>query len=193
MTKRAVATILSALSTILFSTACLTLTQGTHQTIPAVSRPAGVRVFVDGEAFGTTPVNLELARRDVHKIRFEMDGYRPVEITLQKKLYNFLAALVGNLALMPAGGLVLGIPLNAIWPDEDKDELGAIAPFATGALLAWIGGTVVDMGLPSNRQLEPRSLSITMEKGDAAGEPIIMEMDAERLRDLRWISVAAEP
>lgn len=191
MTKRTVALTLAALLSGLLSTGCLTLTQGTHQMIPVVSRPAGVRVIVDGEAFGTTPVNLDLARKEVHTIRFEMDGYRPVEITLQRKPYNFLAALVGNIALMPAGFLALGVPLNAIWADEDKDELGAIAPYLTGALLAWLGGTLVDMTFPSNRQLEPRTLSITMEKGDSAGSPIIMEMDAERLRSLRWISVAA--
>jgi hypothetical protein len=192
MAKRFVVPIVAGLLSVLFSTGCLTLTQGTHQTIPAVSRPAGVRVIVDGKPAGTTPVNLELTRRNIHAIRFELDGYRPVEISLKRENYNFLAAVIGNLALMPAGYIILGVPLNAIWADEAKIELGAIAPYLTGALIAWIGGTLIDMSLPSNRELEPHTLSITMEKDDGRGGPLIVEMDADRLRGLRWISVAVE-
>jgi len=163
MAKRFFIPIVAGLLPVLFSTGCLTLTRGTHQTVPAVSRPAGVRVIVDGKPAGTTPVNLELTRRNIHTIRFEMDGYRPVEITLKRKSYIFFAAVIGNIALMPAAYIVLGVPLNAIWADDTKEELGAIAPYLTGALLGWLGGIIIDGSLPSNRELEPHTLSITME------------------------------
>jgi len=192
MVKRVVVMMLAALLSGLLSAGCLTLIRGTHQTVPAVSRPAGVRVFVDGESAGTTPVNLELTRRNIHTIRFELDGYRPVQITLKKHLYPLGAAFLVNAIWAPVGAVVIGLPLHAIFPPHDTDTLAGVEFPLLGALAAWIGGTFVDMGRRSNRQLEPHTLSITMEKDDGASAPWTIEMDAGQLEGLRWISVAAQ-
>jgi hypothetical protein len=64
---------------------CQALSRGRTQQVPATSKPPGVKVIVDGTGIGFTPVNLVLTRSETHLVRFELAGYRPVEIRVTKK------------------------------------------------------------------------------------------------------------
>ena len=41
------------------------------------SRPAGARVFVDGNLVGTTPLLLDAVNAGDHGVRLELDGFNP--------------------------------------------------------------------------------------------------------------------
>ena len=176
---------------------CQTLSRGRTQHIPATSRPAGVKVLIDGTAVGETPINLKLTRRDIHVVRFELSGYRPVEIRMTKKRPPLGESILTSALWAPVGGIAIGIPAYWIWNAVHKDEPGeeselgrGIISVLSGAIVGWVAGTVIDSRLPSNFDLSPQTLFVEMEKADGAAAPHVIETDPARLRQIRWIRVA---
>lgn len=177
---------------------CQALSRGRTQHIPATSRPAGVKVLVDGTAVGETPINLKLTRRDIHVVRFELAGYRPVEIRVTKKRPPIGETILTSAFWAPVGSVVLGFPMFLVWYAVEKPEgewggFGqAVISAAAGFVAGWVAGTVIDSHLPSNFDLSPQTLFIEMEKADGATDaPFIIETDSACLRRVCWIRVAA--
>jgi hypothetical protein len=195
--KIAVLFLLGALA--LFSApGCQTLSRGRTQHIPATSRPAGVKVLVDGTAVGETPINLELTRRDIHVVRFELAGYRPVEIRITKKRPPLGETILMSAFWAPVGSVALGFPMFLVWSAVDKPEgewggMGqAFISAAAGFVVGWVAGTVIDSHRPSNFDLSPQTLFVQMEKAIGKAAPFIIEADSACLRRVRWIRVASK-
>ncbi len=176
---------------------CQTLSRGRTQAIPATSRPAGVRVIVDEAFVGETPITLRMTRRAEHVVRFEAQGYRPVEIHFVRKRPPLGEIILTSLWGAPAGAVVLGIPGYAIWngladkPTEDMGELGrAFISAAVGAVVGWTIATSIDAHSPSNRDLAPQTLFVEMEKSEAPAAPKVIHAPADRLGDVRWLRIA---
>ena len=174
---------------------CQTLSRGRTQAIPATSRPAGVRVIVDGAPAGETPITLKMTRRAEHVVRFEAQGYRPVEIHFVRKRPPLGEIILTSFWGAPAGAVVLGLPGYAIWNwiDEPAEggELGrGLFSMAVGALAGWVVGASLDAHAPSNWDLAPQTLFIEMEKSEAPAPPKVIHAPAERLGDLRWLRIA---
>ena len=101
---------------------------------------------------------------------------------------------------MPVGGIAIGIPAYGIWNAVHKDEPGeeselgrGIISILSGAIVGWVAGTVIDNRLPSNYDLAPQTLFVTMERSDGTGAPdapFIIETDLAQLRRVSWIRVA---
>jgi hypothetical protein len=177
---------------------CQTLSRGKRQAVPATSRPPGVAVFVDGTLAGKTPMTLNLARRDVHVVRFESAGYRPVEVRVTQRKPSLAETILTSFWWAPVGAVVLGLPAYAAWNalddsvDSDLGGLGrGLISITAGAVAGWTAGTVIDRSRPSNRDLVPQTLFIEMEKADGDEAPLIVEKGREWLRQLRWIRIAA--
>jgi hypothetical protein len=175
---------------------CQTLSRRRTQTIPATSRPAGIKVIVDGEAAGETPVRLKLARRADHVVRFEADGYRPVEVRITRKrptlgetiLTSFFWAPVGAAAMVIPGTLALSLVTE---PVEEWGYLGqAFYSAAFGFVLGWTLGTVVDYNSKSNYDLFPQTIFFEMEKAEGTAPPLVVEVEPDRSGEIRWIRVA---
>src|SRR5512143_3053194 len=84
------------LMSVLLSPGCATILRRSTQRIPVTSSPAGATVSVNGEALGTTPLRIKLARwKRKQVIRIESPGYNPFEIRAQRKIVANPAA--GNL------------------------------------------------------------------------------------------------
>jgi outer membrane lipoprotein SlyB len=177
---------------------CQTFSRGKTQPVPATSKPPGVKVLVDGTVVGYTPVNLELARKDAHVVRFELAGYRPVEIRMTKKRPPLGETILTSAIWVPVGAVALGIPIYAAWtsiqkPAEDMGGLGqGLISITAGAILGWVIGTVIDSRLPTNYDLAPQTLYVTMEKADDESALLIIETDPARLGQLRWIRVGTK-
>ena len=175
---------------------CQTLSRGRTQHIPATSRPAGVKVLIDGTAVGETPINLKLTRRDIHVVRFELSGYRPVEIRITKKRPPIGETILTSAFWAPVGSVVLGFPVFLVWYAVDKPEgewggFGrALISAAAGFVVGWVAGAVIDSRLPTNYNLTPQTLFVTMERSDGTGALLVIETDPARLRQVRWIRVA---
>ena len=91
---------LVAAASLLATTACATIMQGSQQGVSVNSNPAGARISVNGQQMGTTPAVVRLARSNAHTVRLELDGYAPYEMQLQKKMSGWVW---GNIVF---GGIV---------------------------------------------------------------------------------------
>ncbi|MDP4610261.1 MAG: PEGA domain-containing protein [Opitutales bacterium] len=62
----------------LFFTGCASLDRGVSQKVSIDSSPPGATVFINGEEYGVTPLEVKLARKLNHEIRMEKTGFQPV-------------------------------------------------------------------------------------------------------------------
>lgn len=147
------------------------------------------------------PVNLKLLRKEVHVIRFELEGYRPVEVRILKRKPPLGESIVTSLFWAPIGGIALGVPIFFIWraaagpSHEDFVDLGrAVYSFLIGTVVAWAGGTIVDATTSSNYDLTPRTIFVEMEKADGskAAAPAVVWLDPAGLSRLNWIRVSVK-
>lgn len=181
--KHAVLLLVLPLASVLLSPGCATVTRTGEQRIPVTSAPAGATVFVNGQRQGVTPLSLWLARKKKNQvIRIECPGYNPIEIRPKRRpsgapfLGNLLLGLIP--AIVPAG-------LHSLAHDGEGGMLiWTLYAAAFGALF-----TAVDSGSGAINDFEPKELTVTLTKADGPPRVDTMLVDAEDLKDVKWIRV----
>lgn len=177
---------------------CRSINQDQFQNVPATSLPTGVNVLVDGMPAGKTPVSLELDRKTVHTVRFEAEGFRPVEIQITQRRPPLVETMLKNAWLIPVGGVVIGTPIDLIWYGitgkyEELGEMGrAMASFAVGGLISWIVGSNLDRNRSANSILEPKTLHVEMERAQAGEAPEVIQIERKNLQSIRWIRISTK-
>ncbi|NPV83773.1 MAG: PEGA domain-containing protein [Candidatus Aminicenantes bacterium] len=184
------------LSLIILSS-CQTLSRKTVQDVPATSKPPGVNVLVDGKLAGKTPFILKLERKFPHSVRFEAEGFRPVEIQITRRRPPLGETILTNAVWAPVGAVVCALALAPLWdkvsPGED-DLTPLVYSYIIGLAVGWGTGVIVDRTSPRSFDLVPQTLSVEMEKvenTEAETRPAVIPMDAETFRQLRWIRVVS--
>ncbi|BAU57561.2 hypothetical protein HH1059_08670 [Halorhodospira halochloris] len=86
---------------------CASIVHGTTQDVGISSSPSGATVSANGKQLGNTPVTTELARKDNHIIKIELDGYEPYETTFTRSVSGWVW---GNILF---GGLI-GLAVDAV-------------------------------------------------------------------------------
>ncbi len=87
---------------------CATIIHGTKQDIAVSSVPTGAKVIVKGVHMATTPAVIKLDRKESNIVlRFEKEGYQPVEVALNRSVDAWIA---GNIVF---GGLI-GLAIDFI-------------------------------------------------------------------------------
>jgi hypothetical protein len=79
---------------LLQSTGCATMARGpgSTQEVLVTSMPPGAHVFIGNRMVGTTPVRLDLKRRDSRIVlRLEMDGFAPYGLPVTQSISGWLA------------------------------------------------------------------------------------------------------
>ncbi len=98
--KRWSATVVGAIS-LLFAAACATIMSGGTQKIKISSTPPGATVTADPGGYRvTTPAEMALPRKDgPYRLKFEKEGYAPVEVDLTPGTNGWVWAniLIGGL------------------------------------------------------------------------------------------------
>jgi len=105
---------------------------GTSQSIGFSSRPTGAEVTINNEPRGSTPIIVDLKRKDHHIIRITMDGYESYETTITRGVSGWV---VGNLVF----GALVGLAVDAI-----SGGLYRLKPDEISAELQKSGGAVID-------------------------------------------------
>jgi hypothetical protein len=85
---------------LLLLTGCATVLKGPDQEVPVASDPSRASVFVDGVRHGTTPMKLNLRRKNSYVVTLELQGYESESVTLNPSIGG---AVAGNII---AGGLI---------------------------------------------------------------------------------------
>ena len=178
---------LTAMPVIFFALqGCVTVLGKRTQQVTVTARPAGARVFVDGEDEGLTPLAIRLTKRSPHVIRIEKDGYRPVEIRLKTRK-NWFPVIFPNLLLA-----VVGLPALANVDSQTASDRFFSTAFITLGVVTPVTAILLDALSAKSLVITPSHLVITLEKGGAGGPPAIVEMDPEDFRNLAWVSVLAD-
>lgn len=106
---------------------CASAINGTTQTIPVSSYPAGASVTLDGRPAGVTPTNIVVKRGKSHMVGLSKVGYQSQTIRLSRVMSPVVA---GNL-LIP--GSIIGWGIDAatgaqykMVPDNINTQLEAI-------------------------------------------------------------------
>ncbi|MFQ5538647.1 MAG: PEGA domain-containing protein [Gemmatimonadota bacterium] len=86
--------------------ACGTIMNGTTQEIGVASVPTGATVTLNGMQRGSTPLVLDLKRKNQQVISVALDGYEPYEVALTRSVSGWVW---GNLVF---GGLI-GLAVDA--------------------------------------------------------------------------------
>ena len=166
---------------LLLTSSCATLTGKRTQRIPVTSSPADATVIVNGVPQGVTPLEVRLATKKTGQvIRIEAPGYNPVEIFVERKLS--VAMLLSDVLL----GTVIGVAWVGAGETGDLSFLKARWPL----VLAVAGSlTLLDLGIGKGFKLEPRELTVTLTKADGTPRVDTMPVDAEDLRNVKWIRI----
>ncbi len=111
------------LSLVLLSTSCATIMHGTRQCVGISSNPTNARIWVDRAYVGTTPMIVEMSRKDNHIITIALEGYECYEAVFSRQLSGWA---FGNIIF---GGLI-GLAVDALsgglymlTPDQVQAEL----------------------------------------------------------------------
>lgn len=186
MSRKPLAFFLTVFLSVLSLQNCITLLGKKTQGVTVTASPAGARVVVDGRFEGVTPLGLRLAKKPPHVIRIEKEGYRPVEIRL-KKSENWFAVIFPNLIWAP---LILPFAIN---PDiQSSGEAFQSTAVLILGFAAPPTAIYVDARSAKSDIIEPRHLSVTLEKDAGGGEPVIINIDAKAFRTIYWISVLGD-
>jgi uncharacterized protein YceK len=135
---------------------CCSIMHGTRQEIGVSSYPTGARVFVNGSQVGMTPATLELKRNASQRIRLELDGYQPYEMSLTKSTSGWVW---GNIIF----GGIIGLAVDAI-----DGALYKLSPEQISAQLSRGEGDTFQVkmvnGIPDNAEKVGQMEKTTAEK-----------------------------
>lgn len=88
-------------------TSCATIVNSPNQTMSISSYPSEATVTINRCYMGETPMIVSLKRGEDHFVKIELEGYRPYELILTRRISGWLA---GNIIF----GGVLGIVIDAV-------------------------------------------------------------------------------
>jgi len=172
------------LTSVLLSPNCATLTRKRTQRIPVTSSPVGATVIVNSVHQGVTPLEIRLARKDKNQvIRIEYPGYNPLEIRARRSFFTSNAIINGFM-----GGIVGYWIAQGIYIADDHSTNGVTllmicVPAAIGSLF------LVDLATSTGYSFKPTDLIVTLTKADGPPRVDTMFVDADDLRNIKWIRV----
>jgi hypothetical protein len=103
---------------LIFATGCATIIHGKLQKIPVTSEPSGATVTVDGQTVETPGVVILKRSREEYTLRFEKEGYKPVEIKLHRSMSGWLW---GNLLIGGVIGVIVDFSTGSAYKLEPKE------------------------------------------------------------------------
>ena len=127
------------------SIGCATMANGSRQAVAVTSEPLGAHVYVNGKPAGTTPLRLDLKRRQKRTVlRVERDGFLPREIRLERTLSGWTA-----------GNLVFANPYAGQGTSSPPKYSTQLLTTASGFGLDFLTGAAFQFPATVNVALEP--------------------------------------
>ncbi|MGB2868275.1 MAG: PEGA domain-containing protein [Bacteroidota bacterium] len=117
-------------TTLLLSSGCATIMNGTYQDIEVASLPSNAKVLVDGKGVGATPLTVKLKRGTDHLLRIELAGYQPAELTITKRSSGWVWAALfvpwGTIGLSIdfLNGAIYTLTVEQLYAELEKESTG---------------------------------------------------------------------
>ena len=100
--------VLTLIACLLLQTGCAILNlNGMRQDIEVTSTPSDAKIFVNGAQQATTPGVITVKRRGAYILRFEREGYKPVEMEMKREMSGWV---LSDLAMVV---YVVGVSANS--------------------------------------------------------------------------------
>ncbi|MFY7787512.1 MAG: PEGA domain-containing protein [Thermoflexibacteraceae bacterium] len=113
---------------LLFSS-CATITSGSKQNVVITSNPQAAKIFINDSEVGKTPFATKLLRKQTHRVKIVLDGYKPYEVQVTQ---GFNAWTLGNILIGGLIGLLVDAGTGAIYtlkPDNINPSLAQTSAF----------------------------------------------------------------
>lgn len=107
-----------------FSISCATIMHGTNQKIGVSSQPVGAKVFIDNKEMGKAPLFANLARKDEHIVRLELEGYEKASFTITSSTSGWVW---GNIIFGGLIGLAVDAVTGGLYDLEPEQIYGELA------------------------------------------------------------------
>ena len=108
---------------------CATIIHGSRQDMFLTCEPRVALVYVDGQYIGNTPMNTRLSRGKDHQLRIELQGYKPFETTLTRRLDGWI---FGNILLGGIIGIAVDAASGSMYRLSPRDIYPELAPMSGG-------------------------------------------------------------
>lgn len=99
---------------------CATIFKGTSANVRLNSSPSGATVLINNIDHGKTPVTLSLARNKDYTVTFKMDGYKDVNMEINKQ-FDILTTVVGNIFSWSLIGIIVDVADGAAYTLKPAD------------------------------------------------------------------------
>lgn len=104
-------------------TNCATIMHGTTQSIGISSNPSDADVWVDNQFVGSTPMIVNMSRKNNHIVTIALEGYHPYEAVFSKQLSGWV---FGNVVFGGIIGLAVDVISGGIYrltPEQVQAEM----------------------------------------------------------------------
>jgi len=99
---------------------CATIFKGSHANVRMNSEPSGATVMINNIDHGKTPITLSLSRTKDYTITFKMDGYKDVNMEVNKH-FDGVTTIVGNIFSWGIIGIVVDLADGAAYTLKPAD------------------------------------------------------------------------
>ncbi len=113
------------LAPLFFFSNCALIIHGSRQKMVITCEPKVAAVFINGVSKGNTPLDIRLQRRKHHLIRIELDGYKPYEVQLKRKLDPWI---FGNIVFGGLIGIAIDLGTGSVYKLSPKEIYPELTP-----------------------------------------------------------------
>ena len=108
---------------------CATLIHGSKQGLFITCEPRVASVYVDGAYIGQTPMGTWLKRGKNHVLRVQLDGYKPYETVLKRKVDGWI---IGNIIFGGVIGIAVDAATGSMYRLSPHDIYPELTPLSAG-------------------------------------------------------------
>lgn len=114
-------TLILTLALVIVISSCATIVSGSKQRVSITTTPANAKVLINGNNIGVTPLITHLKRSEkTHRITIELEGYKPYNTTLNRKLNGWF---FGNIIFGGLIGIIVDASTGAMYRVSENELL----------------------------------------------------------------------
>ena len=138
---------------------CATITEGPRQTISINSNPIEADVYINGEFFGKTPLDVDLMKnKNTYRVKIKKEGYLPENAIIDR---SFNPTTLGNVLLLSLApiGLALDLLNYSAWTLSPTHQNFRLIPKSAEKPSTQTASTQYELEMESKKPIVKSTLS----------------------------------